>query len=84
MNRFIDSVLSCRVRSPRRAGACARQAFRTRAIADRCVGVDYWEDETDRRYRGLRLVFAEGERIRLTAAGMRAVLSDGRSLLKAA
>jgi hypothetical protein len=62
----------------------ARELRTSRTIADSYVGLDYWEDETVRRYRGLGLVFAEAERVCLTAAGMQAILSDGRSLLKVA
>jgi hypothetical protein len=37
------------------------------------VGIDYWEDETIRLYRGLGLVRTAGERINLTQAGRRAI-----------
>lgn len=54
-----------------------------RFIGEAHVGIDYWEDPTIRLYRSLGLVFSNGDRINLTAAGLQAISANG-SLLKAA
>lgn len=61
-----------------------REARALKFIEETCVGVDYWEDQTIRLYRGLGLVFSDGERINLTAAGTQAASTGGVNLLSAA
>ena len=46
-----------------------RELGALRSIELLCLGEDYWEEETIRLFRGLKLVFFDGEQIRLTAAG---------------
>ena len=59
-----------------------RELAALRSIDDGLVGVDYWEDETIRLYRGLGLVRTDGTHIKLTEGGMKAI--ERQSLLHAA
>lgn len=40
-----------------------------RAIPNRFVSADYWEDETVQRYRALGLVWSDGDQIHISEAG---------------
>ena len=61
----------------------SRELVALKSIAELDVGMDYWEDPTIRRYCALGLVFADGKRIRLTAAGMKVVATTGTMALGA-
>jgi hypothetical protein len=54
-----------------------RELAALKSIDDYFVDTDYWQDETIRLYRGLGLVWTDGQRINLTEAGMQAI---GRTL----
>lgn len=54
-------------------GLSQQEVRALRSIERYCIGWDYWEDETVRKYRALGLVRLSGDRIVLTDAGWQVV-----------